>query len=255
MKTNRIITAYSLIMMLFLLGPLLAFLPISFSSASFLSYPLPGYSLQWYEKVLQPTPWMFALRNSLIVGSLSTALATVLGTAAAFGLTRKNFRGSSLVLALIVSPMIVPVIVTAVGTYFMFAKFGLVATFSGLVIAHTVLGVPFVVITVSSTLQTFDNRLLQAACGLGASPIHAFFTIVLPIIANGVIAGAIFAFVTSFDDVVVAIFIGGPQQKTLPRQMFEGIKDNIDPSILAMSAILLLVTILLMVFLSLLRRR
>ncbi|TIW10549.1 MAG: ABC transporter permease, partial [Mesorhizobium sp.] len=171
------------------------------------------------------------------------------------GLTRKTFRGSSLVLALIVSPMIVPVIVTAVGTYFMFAKFGLVATFSGLVIAHTVLGVPFVVITVSSTLQTFDNRLLQAACGLGASPTHAFFTIVLPIIANGVIAGAIFAFVTSFDDVVVAIFIGGPQQKTLPRQMFEGIKDNIDPSILAMSAILLLVTILLMVFLSLLRRR
>ncbi|WP_105431543.1 ABC transporter permease [Neorhizobium sp. T6_25] len=238
--------AFCLLMMVFLIGPTFAVIPLSFSSASFLSYPLPGFSLQWYEKILQPQPWMSSLLNSLIIGLGATFVATIIGTLAALGLARGHLPARSTILAVVISPMIVPVVISGVGMYFFFAKLGLVASFSGLILAHAVLGVPFVVITVTATLKNLDACLVRAAASLGASPLHAFRTVTLPLIAPGVISGALFAFVFSFDEVVVALFISGPGQRTLPRQMFDGLRDNIDPSILAMSTLLVIISIVLM---------
>lgn len=243
---RRVQIGFCFFAMVFLIGPTFAIIPISFSSANFLSYPLPGFSLQWYYKILQPQPWMAALLNSLIIGAGATAVATVLGTVAALGLSRGHFPARSTILAVIISPMIVPVVISGVGMYFFFAKLGLVASFLGLVLAHAVLAVPFVVITVTATLKNFDMNLVRAAASLGASPFHAFRTVTLPLIAPGVVSGALFAFVFSFDEVVVALFISGPGQKTLPRQMFDGLRDNIDPSILAMSTLLVIISIILM---------
>jgi putative spermidine/putrescine transport system permease protein len=247
--------AFCVATMIFLVGPTLAVVPISFSSTSFLSYPLPGFSTQWYEKVLAPQPWLPALWNSLIVGAGATAIATVLGTLAALGLARNTLPARSFLLGLIVSPTIVPVVISGVAMYFLFARIGLVASFPGIILAHAVLGVPFVVVTVTATLRNFDTNLLRAAYSLGASPVHAFRTVTLPLIAPGVISGALFAFVFSFDEVVVALFISGPAQRTLPRQMFDGIRDNIDPSILAMSTLLVAVTVVFMIVIALLSRR
>lgn len=238
--------AFCSLVMVFLIGPTLAVIPISFSSANFLSYPLPGLSLQWYAKVLAPQPWMSALMNSLLVGTGATALATVLGTLAALGLSRENLPARAGLLGIIISPMIVPVVISGVGMYFLFAKLGLVASFTGMILAHAVLGVPFVVITVTATLKNFDPNLARAAASLGASPIRTFFTVTLPLIAPGVVSGGLFAFVFSFDEVVVALFISGPAQRTLPRQMFDGLRDNIDPSILAMSTLLVIISAVLM---------
>ncbi|WP_448955513.1 ABC transporter permease [Labrys neptuniae] len=247
--------AFCCLAMVLLIGPTLVVIPISFSSANFLSYPLPGFSLQWYEKVLAPRPWMSALGNSLIVGLGAMVLATILGTLAALGLSRSQLPARSTLLGIIISPMIVPVVISGVGMYFLFARLGLVASFTGMILAHAVLGVPFVVITVTATLRNFDPNLVRAAATLGASPLRAFFTVTLPLIAPGVFSGALFAFVFSFDEVVVALFISGPDQRTLPRQMFDGLRDNIDPAILAMSTLLVLISIVLMALAGLMQKK
>ena len=241
-------------MMVFLVGPILAVIPISFSSAGFLSYPVPGFSLQWYAKVLAPRPWLPALWNSVVVGTGATAVATLLGTLAALGLARNDLPGRSFLLGLLIAPMVVPVVISGVAMYFLFARVGLTASYLGLILAHAALGAPFVVITVTATLRNFDTSLVRAAYSLGASPVRAFLTVTLPLIAPGVLSGALFAFIFSFDEVVVALFIGGPEQRTLPRQMFDGIRDTIDPSILAMSTLLVGVTIVFMALLARLGR-
>ena len=232
---------FGLLMSIFMIAPLLAVVPISFSSGTFLSYPLPGLSLQWYERVFTSGPWMQALSNSLWVGIASTLLATLLGTLAALAFARRNLPAASGMLGLLISPMIFPPVISGLGMYFLFGKLGLTGTLFGLILAHTVLATPFVLISVAASLQGFDMTLLKAAAMSGASPVRAFTGIALPIIAPGVISGALFAFMTSFDEIVVVLFIGGPSQRTLPRQMFDGIRDTIDPSILAMSTLLLLV--------------
>ncbi|KAF1061139.1 ABC transporter permease [Variovorax sp.] len=232
---------YGALMVCFLLLPLLAMTPISLSAGSFLSYPLPGFSTQWYQRVFSPGPWLDSLRNSLVVGVCSTLIATVLGTLAAFAFARRNLPARRTLLGFLMAPMIVPPVITGLGMYFLFSRIGLTASLPGLVIAHAVLSTPFVVITVTATLQQFDMGLLRAAYSLGASPVRAFFTVVVPIVMSGIVSGALFAFITSFDEVVVAIFIGGPGQRTLPRQMFDGIRDTIDPSIIAMSTFLMVV--------------
>ncbi|WP_206607814.1 ABC transporter permease [Ferruginivarius sediminum] len=240
---------------IFLLAPILAIVPISFSSGSFLTYPLPGFSLQWYAEVFEPRPWMFALKNSLIVGSGATVLATTLGTLAALGLAKGNLPGRSAVNAFLISPMIVPLVITAVGVYFFFARIGLNASYPGLILGHTALAVPFVVITVTATLEGFDTNLIRAGQSLGAGPLRVFRRITLPLIAPGVASGAIFAFAISFDEVVVTVFLAGPAQRTLPRQMFDGIRENISPAILAVATLLVLVALALMVTIGLLKRR
>lgn len=241
--------------LLFLILPILIVIPLSFNSTSFLSYPLSGFSFQWYEEVFQSEVWVRAIKNSMFIGSVSAFFATVLGTLAAMGLTHADFRGKGAVNALLVSPMIVPIVISALGLYFFFAEMGLNATYTGLILAHTALGAPFVVITVTATLQGFDRNLMRASASLGANPLTTFFKVVLPLILPGVVSGALFAFATSFDEVVVVLFTAGPEQRTLPRQMFDGIKENITPAIMAAATLLIVFALVLLTVLEYLRRR
>lgn len=241
--------------LVFLMAPIFAIVPLSFNSGQFLTYPLEGFSLRWYEEFLSSDAWMRALKNSFFVGIISTLLSTSLGTLASLGLTRADFRGKSIVMAVLLSPMIVPMVITAVGFYFFFAPLGLTANYTGLILAHTALATPFVVITVSATLQGFDGNLARASASLGADPFTTFFRVVLPLIAPGVFSGALFAFATSFDEVVVVLMVAGPEQRTLPREMFSGIRENISPTITAVATVMILVSVVMLATLELLRRR
>lgn len=256
MRPGRLLLwLYAGLVLLFLVLPILVIVPLSLSSGTFLYFPLPGLSLRWYARLVEHAPWRQTLLNSLLVGAIATFLAATLGTLAAFGLARARFRGRGLVMALLLSPMIVPVIIVATGAYFFYQRLGLANSLLGLAIAHAALGAPFVLVTVSATLSGLDPSLPRAAAGLGAPPWTTFRRVTLPIIAPGVVSGALFAFVTSFDEVVVALFLTGPAQRTLPRQMFEGIREEISPEILAAATILVLLAVLLLVVAELLRRR
>jgi putative spermidine/putrescine transport system permease protein len=239
----------------FLVLPLVVIVPLSLTSGTLLTFPLPGLSLRWYAEFFASGPWMASLKNSLIVGVIATVIATVLGTLAAIGLDRAQFRGKSLLMALLISPMIVPLVILAAGAYFFLLQLGLTNTLLGLALVHAALGAPFVLITVSATLAGFDQRLARAAASLGCPPALIFFKVILPLIAPGVISGALFAFITSFDEVVIALFLTGPQQRTLPRQMFDGLRDNLSPTILAAATLLIIVAVLLLATAELLRRR
>jgi putative spermidine/putrescine transport system permease protein len=243
------------LVLLFLIAPIVIVVPLSFSSGSFLHYPLPGVSLRWYEDFFTSTFWLPSVWNSLIVGISTTVLATLLGTLAALGMWRTPFRGQRVILALIIAPMVVPVVIVAVGVYFAFAPVGLTDGYGGLILAHTTLAAPFVVVTVLATLSGFDRTLLRAAASLGARPLTTFRRVTLPLILPGIASGAVFAFATSFDEVVVALLIAGPGQRTLPRQMFAGINDNISLTITAAATMLITISLLLMVAVGALRRR
>jgi putative spermidine/putrescine transport system permease protein len=239
----------------FLVAPIVTIVPLSFSSGSFFYYPLPGFSLRWYEDFFTSSFWLPSLWNSLLVGTSATVLATVLGTLAAVGLWRGRFPGQSLLLALLISPMVIPEIIVAIGVYFAFAPLGLTDGYAGLILAHTTLAVPFVVITVLATLSGFDRTLLRAAASLGAPPLAAFRRVMLPLILPGVLSGAVFAFAASFDEVIVALLIAGPGQRTLPRQMFAGINDNISLTIAAAATMLIAISISFMALVTWLQRR
>jgi len=241
--------------LIFLIAPIVTIVPLSFSAGSFFYYPLPGLSLRWYEDFFTSSFWLPALENSVIVGVSATVLATTLGTLAAMGLWRARFPAQGLVLAILISPMVVPVVIIAVGVYFAFAPLGLTDGYAGLILAHTTLGVPFVVITVLATLSGFDRTLVRAAESLGASPLTTFRRVTLPLILPGVASGAVFAFAASFDEVVVALLITGPGQRTLPRQMFAGINDSISLTIAAAATLLIAISLMLMVVVGWLQRR
>ncbi|BCG03698.1 ABC transporter permease (plasmid) [Paraburkholderia sp. PGU19] len=241
--------------LLYLILPVLTIVPLSFSSSTFLVYPIPGWSLRWYQNLIASDEWRMAAKNSFIVAPSATVLATVLGTLAAIGLTKANFKGKALLMAILISPMIVPVVVVGVGMYLFFAPLGLANTYIGLIMAHASLGVPFVVTTVAATLQGFNDNLVRASLSLGANPVKTFFSITLPVIAPGVISGALFAFATSFDEVVVTLFLAGADQTTLPRQMFTGIRENISPTIAALATILIVFSTCLLLALEWLRGR
>jgi putative spermidine/putrescine transport system permease protein len=241
--------------LLFLLLPILVIIPLSFSDSSFLVYPIPGWSLKWYDNLFTSPEWSRAAKNSFIVAPCATLIATVLGTLAAVGLARANFAFKGLLMSLLIAPMVVPIIVVGVSTYLFFAPLGLADSYLGLIIVHAALGAPFVLTTVLATLQGFNYNLVRASQGLGADPLRTFFRITLPLIAPGVISGALFAFATSFDEVVVTLFLAGPQQVTLPRQMFTGIRENITPTIAAVATLLILFTTALLLALEWLRGR
>jgi putative spermidine/putrescine transport system permease protein len=241
--------------LLFLVAPILTIVPLSFSSGSFFYYPLPGLSLRWYEDFFTSSFWLSSLQNSLIIGISATVLATVLGTMAALGIWRARFPAQALVLAMLISPMVVPVVIIAVGVYFAFAPLGLTDGYLGLILAHATLGVPFVVITVLATLSAFDRTLLRAAESLGASQLATFRRVMLPLILPGVASGAVFAFAASFDEVVVVLLMAGPAQRTLPRQMFAGINDNISLTIAAAATMLIAISLALMIAVGALQRR
>ncbi|MBX9610385.1 MAG: ABC transporter permease [Burkholderiales bacterium] len=241
--------------LVYLLMPVVVIIPLSFSDSSFLAYPIEGWSLKWYREMWHSDDWSRATRNSFIVAPLATLLATVLGTLAAMGLAHARFFGKGFVTSLLIAPMVVPIVVVGVSSYLYFAKFGLNDSYLGLILVHAALGAPFVVTTVLATLQGFNQNLVKASLSLGANPLETFFRVTLPVIAPGVISGALFAFATSFDEVVVTLFLAGPEQVTLPRQMFTGIRENISPTIAAVATLLILFTTTLMLTLEWLRGR
>lgn len=246
---------FAVVTLIFLITPVLVIIPLSFNGSSFLTYPLDGLSLQWYKTFFTSSAWLGALQNSLIIAPIATLLATLLGTLAAMGVTRSSFRGKILFMTIIMSPMVTPIVIVAVGIYFFFAQLNLINSYLGLILAHTVLGIPFVVITVSATLRGYNTNYSKAAASLGASPFTVFRTVTFPLIAPGVISGALFAFATSFDEVVVTLFLASPKQRTLPMQMFSGIRENVEPTIAAAATIMLVSSAALLLTIEWLRRR
>ena len=252
------------LVLLFLILPILIVIPISFNNSSFLSFPRGVWSLRWYDDFFFNDRWTTAVKNSIIIAFFSTILSTTLGTVAALGLSRPNFPGRALVMAVLISPMIVPIVITAAALYFFYANplmfqeepsIILNNTYVGVILAHTLLATPFVVITVTATLTGFDQSMIRAGASLGAHPALVFRKVILPLISPGVISGALFAFVTSWDEVVVVLFVGSSDQRTLPRQMFSGIREMISPTITAAATVLITVAVVMLVTVELLRRR
>ncbi len=243
------------LVLLYLIFPVFVVAPLSFSSAKYLQFPPPGWSLQWYQNFLSREAWTGALVLSVQVGLVTAVLATALGTAAALALVRGRFPGREAVNAFIVSPMIVPGIIVAIGVYFFYARIQIIGSPFALALAHTALAIPFVVINVAATLEGFDDRLEWAAMNLGANRWQTFRYVTLPIIRPGVFAGALFAFITSFDELIVALFVSGSGAVTLPRRMWESLRQDIDPTIAAVSTVLIVASILVLASAELLRIR
>lgn len=246
----------------FLIFPILVIVPLSFNAQNFFTFTPEmltldpaGYSLKHYEDFFTNPDWQRALWNSVTIAPAATILATVLGTLAAIGLSQAHVPFRSAIMAMLISPMIVPLIISAAGMYFFYSRIGLQGEFLGIVLAHAALGTPFVIITVTATLVGFDRSLTRAAASLGADPITTFFKVQMPLIMPGVISGALFAFITSFDEVVVVLFVGSASQKTLPWQMFIGLREQISPTILAVASIMVALSVLLLFTLEMLRRR
>jgi putative spermidine/putrescine transport system permease protein len=243
------------LVLLFLITPILVIIPLSFNAEPYFTYPMPGFSLRWYQDFWASDMWGRAIRNSLIIGVCATILATTLGTLAALGLAKPGLPYKGVIMGILISPIIVPLVITAVGMYFFYSSLGLANSLPGIILAHTALGTPFVVITVTATLVGFDYSLVRAAQNLGASPARTFFKVQMPLILPGVISGALFAFITSFDEVVVVLFLASIEERTIPRQMWTDIREQISPTILAVATILVLISVLLLATLELLRRR
>lgn len=270
------------LILLFLISPILVVIPLSFNAEpyftftdSMVSLDPSGYSLQWYGQILtfgminpdaprdmawwrdvwSNAQWVQAAKNSMGIGLAATSISTVLGTLAALGLSRAEMPCRRIIMALLISPMIVPVIITATGLFFFYSATGLAQTYLGMILAHATLGTPFVVITVTASLASFDHTLTRAALGLGAGPLTAFRRVTLPLVLPGIMSGAIFAFGTSFDDVVVALFIAGQEQQTIPRQMWNGIREQLSPTILAAATLLVAFSLALLAVIERLRRR
>ena len=267
---------------LFLIAPILIVIPLSFNAEPYFTFTEKmlkldptGYSSRWYDLLLTfgmtdpdatrdgswwadvwaNAAWVNAAKNSVIIGFFSTLLATVLGTIAALGLSRPEMPYRRAIMAILISPMIVPIIITATGLFFFYSATGLANSYPGIIMAHATLGIPFVIITVTATLVGFDHSLTRAAANLGATPATTFFKITMPLILPGVISGALFAFVTSFDEVVVVLFVAAHDQQTIPRQMWNGIREQISPAILSVATILVIISILLLTTVEILRRR
>jgi putative spermidine/putrescine transport system permease protein len=257
--------AYRVICMLiflFLIFPILVIMPLSFNAQPYFTFTVEmlqfdpaGYSLRWYESLLGSEEWMSSVRNSFFISTMSTIIATTLGTLAALGLSRRHMPGRGFITAVLISPMIVPLIITAAALFSFYARIELSQTFLAIIMAHVVLGTPFVVITVTAALASFDEQLVRASASLGANQVTTFFKVILPLVLPGVISGALFAFVTSLDEVVVVLFLAGPEQTPMTVRMFSGLREEISPTILALATILVGISIVLLSTLEAIRRR
>jgi len=246
----------------FLIFPIIIIIPLSFNAQDFFTFTPKmlaldpeGYSVKHYADFFSNSDWQNALKNSFQIAPVATVISVTFGTLAAIGLSQSHvpFRGA--IMAILISPMIVPLIISAAGMYFFYSRLGLQGTYIGVVLAHAVLGIPFVIITVTATLVGFDKSLTRAAANMGAGPVRTFFKIQMPLILPGVISGGLFAFITSFDEVVVVLFVGSAGQKTLPWQMFIGMREQISPTILAVATLMVAISIVLLTTLEILRRR
>lgn len=249
-----IFRALSTVILLFLLVPLIVIIPLSFSPDQFFSFPPSSFSFKWYNSIFTSDRWRQAAMNSLFISVCATIIATCLGTLAGAGLAKYRTKTSNLVLGLLLLPMLVPIVITGVGIFFLDAYLGIAGTYASIIIAQALVGLPFVVITITATLQGFDYNLIRAALSLGASPFKAFTSILIPIIMPGMLAGALFAFAVSFDEIVITLFLVSPGKETLPVQIFAGIRDSINPEITAVASLLLLISILMMILAGILLR-
>jgi len=246
----------------FLIAPIIVMIPLSFNAEPYFTFShgmltldSEAYSLRWYQDIVGNRQWLHSAKNSIIIAVCATVLASTFGTMAALGLSRSHMPFRRLVMAVLISPMIVPIIISAAGMFFFYSKLGLAQSLPGLILAHTALGTPFVVITVTATLVGFDHSLTRCAASLGSPPSNTFFKVIMPLILPGMISGALFAFITSFDEVVVVFFLAGFEERTIPRQMWAGIREQISPTILAVATLLVCLSIMLMTTLEILRRR
>lgn len=253
---------YCALALIFLMVPILVIIPLSFNAEPYFTFTRgmltldpDAYSLRWYEQVLLGEPWQRAARNSLLIGLAAAAVATTLGTLAGLGLSHPAMPFRRGVTALLLSPMIVPIVIAASGMFFFYSGLNLTGTYTGLILAHAALGAPFVVITVTASMAGFNRELLHAAASLGAGPVRSFFKVQLPLISPGVISGALFAFAASLDEVVVVLFMGGVEQRTIPRQMWSGVREEISPAILAAATFLIVIAMLLLAATALLQRQ
>ena len=249
---------------IYLIAPLFVIFPLSFSADEFLIFSdgmkrldPDAFSTRWYKDMVWGTknPWGLAAKNSLIVAFFATIGSVILGTLAALGLSSRHMPYKGIIMAILISPMIVPLIISGVAIFFFMAKVGLAATHTGIILAHIILGTPFVVITVTATLSGFDHSVTRAAASLGSTPYNTFMKITLPLITPGVVSGALFAFVTSFDEVVVVLFLAGLENTTIPIQMWIGLREQLSPTILAVATCLIIMSTLILVTAELLRRR
>lgn len=250
------------LILFFLIFPIMVIIPLSFNALPYftftpgmLAFEADAYSLDHYRAFFASSDWQGALWNSLKFAPQATIISVTLGTLAAIGLSSGKMPYKGAVMAILISPMIVPLIISASGMYFFYARVGLVGTDLGVILAHAALGTPFVIITVTATLVGFDRSLTRAAANMGAGPVRTFFKVQMPLILPGVVSGGLFAFITSFDEVVVVLFVGSSGQKTLPWQMFTGLREQISPVILAVATILVALSICLLITLEMLRRR
>lgn len=233
-----------LLIALWLVAPTLVVIPMSFAEKKSLAFPPSGFSLKWYENFFTNPQWFDSFTTSVKVALMVSAVATVIGTMAAMGIERMKSRAGGVIRALLITPMVVPGVVLAVGVYAVYLDAHLVGTWTGYVFAHTLLAIPFVVIAVGANLSVFDQRLETAAASLGASRLTTFFTVTLPLILPGILSGALFAFVTSFDEVIVSLFITSPQLKTLPVQIFSSMTRDADPTVAAVGSLIFIITTL-----------
>lgn len=241
--TRTALAALAVVTGLLLVLPVLVVVPMSFSDSSFLAFPPEEWSLRWFRKYVEDPAWRASTIASLRIAVLVTLLSVVLGTAAALGLVRGRIPFKSGLTALVITPLVVPYVIVGLATYSVALELGLTETTLGFVLVHTALAVPYVTVNVAAALASFDRRLEQAALSLGASPIVTFGRVTLPLIAPSVAAGALFAFITSWDEVVVSLFLSGPDVTTLPVRMWSGVRVQIDPTVAAVSTMLLLITI------------
>jgi putative spermidine/putrescine transport system permease protein len=246
----------------YLIAPILVIIPLSFNAQNFFTFTPEmlrldpaGFSTKHYRDFFTNVDWQVPLLNSLQIAPVATLIAVALGTLAAVGLSQSHVPFKRAIMAILISPMIVPLIISAAGMYFFYSRIGLQGTYWGVVLAHAALGIPFVIITVTATLVGFDRSLTRAAASLGAGPLRTFWRVQMPLILPGVVSGGLFAFITSFDEVVVVMFMGAAGQKTLPWQMFTGLREQISPTILAAATVLIAISVLVLAALELLRRR
>ncbi|CAM5761193.1 ABC transporter permease [Labrys miyagiensis] len=258
--TSIMLWIFSSAVYAFLIVPVLVVIPLSFNPEPYFSFTRrmltldpEGWSLRWYREIALNPQWRLAFRNSLLIAAVVTPAATALGTLAAFGLRRLPSRQKSAVVIILSSPLIVPIIIFATGSYLFLAPLGLTQCFAGIILAHTALASPYVVVTVGGAFANFDERLLLAASILGSNPLNAFWKVTLPLMAPGILAGALFAFVTSFDEAVVALFLAGYDQRTVPLQMWSGVRDQLSPAVLAAATLLIAVVAVVMVAIALVR--
>jgi putative spermidine/putrescine transport system permease protein len=246
MRMKRVLGGVAALIIAWLILPTLIIIPMSFNSASSFNFPPKGFSLQWYENFFTNQSWLNALGASLQVAVLTMVLATTIGILASIGLSKLTFRGKGLLESYYLTPLIVPGIVIAIGLYSLFLQFGLLGTLVGFVLAHTVVALPLVIINVTASLQGVDPRLEQASASLGAGRVQTFFSITLPLIVPGVTAGALFAFVTSFDEIILSLFIQSPQLQTLPVKIYNSVTQTSDPTVAAVAVITMFTSMIVM---------